>query len=337
MALQAQFIMYVGEFSGNSAVSKITSSGGVSTLASGFDFPQGLAVDATGNVYVTSFGINKITPDGQVSLVANGTNFYYFSGTNRYYESLNALAFDPHGNLYAAGDNGSVYIITPAGMVSTFVTGFSELTALAFDSSGNLFVADYDSESISKITPDRVISDFADFVLNPQALAFDPGGNLYSTDVAGYIYKITPAGVLSTFATVPGNTEGIASDSSGNLYVSVYSEFGLTRVYQVSPAGVVSVFATGGYGEASDIAIYMLRPPINLDSIKLSGANVTINGINGISGETNYVLASTNLALSFSRWTPVSTNVLSASGNFTITVTNTISPGIRQQFYILRH
>jgi hypothetical protein len=45
---------------------------------------------------------------------------------------------------------------------------------------------------------------------------------------------------------------------------------------------------------------------------------------------------STNVALPFSQWTPVATNVLNASGNFTITATNAVNRNIPKRFYILK-
>ena len=54
------------------------------------------------------------------------------------------------------------------------------------------------------------------------------------------------------------------------------------------------------------------------------------------SGGKNYVLTSTNLTLPLSRWTTVATNVLSAAGSFSITITNTMTPGVRQRYYILK-
>jgi formylglycine-generating enzyme required for sulfatase activity len=68
----------------------------------------------------------------------------------------------------------------------------------------------------------------------------------------------------------------------------------------------------------------------------LSGTNLVFGGSNGQSGGTYYVLTSTNLPLPLSQWTSVATNVLSASGNFTLTVTNTFTPGTPQRFYMLQ-
>jgi len=43
-----------------------------------------------------------------------------------------------------------------------------------------------------------------------------------------------------------------------------------------------------------------------------------------------------DVTLPLSQWTPIASNVLSTSGNFTITVSNTVSPGVSQRFYILQ-
>jgi hypothetical protein len=74
----------------------------------------------------------------------------------------------------------------------------------------------------------------------------------------------------------------------------------------------------------------------NITGISLSGSNLVINGTNGIFGLTYYVLMTTNLALPGSQWTPVATNVWSANGNFSLTVTNAVSPSVPKQFYLLQ-
>jgi PKD repeat protein len=73
-----------------------------------------------------------------------------------------------------------------------------------------------------------------------------------------------------------------------------------------------------------------------ISSFNLSGTNLLLNGNSGVSGGTNYLLASTNLALPLSQWARVATNISSASGNITITVTNTVTPGAGRRFYILQ-
>lgn len=67
-----------------------------------------------------------------------------------------------------------------------------------------------------------------------------------------------------------------------------------------------------------------------------SGANLVINGSDGIPQQTYYVLTSTNLALPLNQWTYESTNVLAGTGNFTITLTNAVNFNTPQSFYILK-
>jgi hypothetical protein len=41
------------------------------------------------------------------------------------------------------------------------------------------------------------------------------------------------------------------------------------------------------------------------------------------------------VALPITNWTAIATNVVSGSGNFTLTATNAINPNIPHEFYIL--
>jgi PKD repeat protein len=108
--------------------------------------------------------------------------------------------------------------------------------------------------------------------------------------------------------------------------------------FKVSATGTNTVLEFGFLDSPSflgldEISVY----PVLLDitSVTLSGENLVLDGANGQSGHTYVVLTSTNLALPQNEWTPVATNILSANGNFTITVTNTVSNAISHRFYIL--
>jgi autotransporter-associated beta strand protein len=70
-----------------------------------------------------------------------------------------------------------------------------------------------------------------------------------------------------------------------------------------------------------------------ISSVTLSGTNLVLSGTNGATGSQYVVLSSTNLTQPWNQWTPISTNVFT-SGNFS--VTNPITPGVLQRFYILR-
>ncbi len=267
-----------------------------------FSYPNGLAFDAAGNLFVADSRngvIRKITPAGTVSTVA-GTPGISGSldgpATAAQFSFPNDVAADPAGNIYVA-DNGNNTIrkIDPKGVVTTLAglakqtgttdgTGaaarFNGASAIAIDAAGNLFVADSSNHAIRKVTPAGVVTTFAGQAgkpggadgtgtaaqfNNPTALAIDTVGNLYVTDAANYtVRKITPKGLVSTLAgTVgksgsadgpPGKAQfnsamGIGCDDDGNVYVA--DTFAHT-IRKIDPKGNVSTFA-GTAGAAGSV------------------------------------------------------------------------------------
>ena len=75
-----------------------------------------------------------------------------------------------------------------------------------------------------------------------------------------------------------------------------------------------------------------------ITGFSMVNGNVVINGTNGETGGTYYLLETTNVANPISLWKAVATNVVSTngpSGAFTFTGTNTVTSDAAQQFYIL--
>ena len=64
--------------------------------------------------------------------------------------------------------------VTPAGVVSTFATGFNIPVGLAFDAAGNLYVANTGDNTVSKVTPAGVVSTFASGFTVPRAWPSTP-------------------------------------------------------------------------------------------------------------------------------------------------------------------
>jgi alpha-tubulin suppressor-like RCC1 family protein len=89
------------------------------------------------------------------------------------------------------------------------------------------------------------------------------------------------------------------------------------------------------YFGLDDVSVLLDAQPM-ITGIQLAGTNLVLNAANGQAGGTYFTLMSTNLALPVNRWTPVTTNSLSAYGDFTITATNGVNPNAPQQFYILQ-
>jgi sugar lactone lactonase YvrE len=199
LAIDTQTNIYVAD-TFNQTIRKITPDGVVSTLAgkanvqgtnnatgtnATFSFPEGIAVDPDGNVFVTDDGnssIRKITAGGVV------TTFAGISGGPGAVDGVDmarfnfpfGLAIDASRNLYVADvGNHTVRKITPAGAVTTLgglagVFGNVEGTGsdarmaspegIAVGSDGTLYVSDRDNHVIRKGYPapsDRPTVDLA--------------------------------------------------------------------------------------------------------------------------------------------------------------------------------
>ena len=103
-------------------MSKVTPAGVVSTFASGFHDPVGLAFDAGGDLYVANFNDGSGNNNGERGDARGGGQHLRLR-----VQRSQGLAFDAAGNLYVAnGSNnpGAVSKVTPAGVVSTFASGF---------------------------------------------------------------------------------------------------------------------------------------------------------------------------------------------------------------------
>ncbi len=250
--------IYVAEGS-NRTVRKVTPAGVVTTFAGAagqfgsadgvggaarFGYPDSLATDAAGNVYVSdgdNFNIRKIASDGTVSTLAGQTGYPGWTngtGSDAQFTSPAGMAVDSAGNLYVADRDGpTIRKITPAGVVTTYagregqsasIDGPPDVARLirpesvAIDRAGNLFVTD-GQLTVRKIAPDGTITTIAGrwgsrgtvdgpgtaarFTL-AYGLAIDPLGNLFVTDLTNVIRRIDPSGMVTTVAGTASNFGG---------------------------------------------------------------------------------------------------------------------------------
>ncbi len=281
------------EIAPTATVGNSSSTGSVSTFASGFNNPNGLAVDSSGNLYVTNFLgglVQKVTPSGVVSTFATGF------GTAAY------ATFDSSDNLFVSNGN-VISKVTPGGVVSTYAaSGFNIPVGLVFDTSGTLYVANYGSGVISKVSTGGVTTSFVTGLTTPRGIAIDGSGNLYVA-TGGTITRITPGGSTSTFASGFNTTTGICFDASGNLYVNDSVN---DTISKITPGGVVTTIASAGvhpnplaidaFGNlytglniANTVQKITFTPTVNSVTVRSSlparpmsigGTNTAVNGVN---------------------------------------------------------
>jgi sugar lactone lactonase YvrE len=224
--------------------------------AARFSFPQGIAVDASGTIYVADFfshAIRRISAVGMVTTWAGQSTPPAMGsadgvGAAARFAYPIGLAIDKRGNLYVADTHSyTIRKIAPSGAVTTLAgladhsgntdgagarARFGALSALAVDGKGNVYVTDFAN------------------------LPIPPSGKFVKPGPSGLVRRIDAAGVVSTFAGHSNDPSaspdgigasarfespsGVVADRSGTLYVVDSSA---NTVRQISADGVVTTLA----------------------------------------------------------------------------------------------
>ncbi len=282
--------VYVADYT-NYTVRKISPGGVVTTIAGQagvygsvngtgtaalFSGPSGVAVDGSGNVFVTDDAnctIRKITAAGVVSTPAGRVGFIGSadgSSTTARFNYPSGISVTSAGTVYIADEYNHTIrkligtaVTTLAGVVanSGSVDGtasaarFYSPAGVALDSATNLYVADSGNHTIRKITPAGVSTTLAGLAgfggstngagstarfRDPSGVALDSFNNVYVADSANHaIRKVTAAGDVTTFAGLPG--------TPGNANGNTTARFRLPGAVAVDTAGSVYVADTGNH------------------------------------------------------------------------------------------
>jgi len=262
--------VFVADFGVNS-ITKYDVNGNGSPFTSQFvNGPNGLALDASGNLYVSTNSnvIRKFSPSGVDLGVFASTGINLALG----------LAFDRNGNLYAANFGGNtIEKFSPTGMdLGVFANLAFRPTGIAFDPTGILHVAT-SGNTIARFSPDGTpLSDFTSLNLNtPEGLAFDSLGFLYvANNGSDSIQIFSQAGVDLGSLVSPSlsGPVGLAFDSDNNLYAVNSLSATITRF---SPDNTDTVFASTGFSPAF-IAVQRSPRLVNISTRLnvLTGENV---------------------------------------------------------------
>ena len=222
VAVDAAGNLYIAD-SSNSSVRKVTA-GIISTVAGNgtagysgdggpaasaqLNYPQGLALDTAGNLYIAdgyNNRIRKVTTDGIIFTIAGGGT----GGSGDGGPAISAFIPDPHG--------------------------------IAIDAAGALYITDWSNSRIRKVTTDGVIDTVAGNgsfgysgddgpatsaqLGSPFGLAVDAIGNLYIADTNNSRIRKVTDGVIRTVA---GNrTYGYAGDAGPATLAQLSAPFGL--------------------------------------------------------------------------------------------------------------
>ena len=249
--LKLVYVLFVAVCAGNGQndVKQVT------LLATGFQFPEGPAIDRDGNVYlanVRSSIIHKVAPDGTVSVFADT------GGTNQ------SCAFDAEGNLYVChnepGRTGILKIDKDRKITSVALTSdgkpILQTNDMAWGGNGRLYFTAPQGDvihprgAIHYIDTDGNTKTFASGLAFANGITFNVDktylyvGEERAAQNLGTIwrYKVNADGSADKTGKEPFfqfsgrryGFDGMKFDVKGNLWVAMYSE---SELWCISPEG----------------------------------------------------------------------------------------------------
>ncbi|MEO8416017.1 MAG: T9SS type A sorting domain-containing protein [Ginsengibacter sp.] len=302
---------------GESRVRKVTNDGIINTIAgidvvngggyngdnilainARFDHPSYVALDDTGNIYVSDQGarIRKIDTNGIITTIA-GTGVYGYSGDGGL--AVNAEIGPPYG--------------------------------IALDKKGNIYFVDADTSVIRKIDKNGFISTFAGkghagyngdggpasaaSLNNPATLAVAMDGTIYVADAGNHaIRKVDTLGIITTIIGdgTPGFSgdgglaknaklyfpAGVAFDNAGNLFIADYGNARIRKVTFAALPITLTEFSAAWHNEKvaltwkaftdNNSAYFNVQRSDNGYNFTMIGKVAALGG-NGIANQYNFI------------------------------------------------
>jgi uncharacterized protein (TIGR03437 family) len=254
--------------------------GGAATAAE-LEFPTGVAVDSSGNIYIADSGNNVIREisAGTINTIVGGL------ATPVHLNDPESVLLDSSGNLYISDQSGFRILEFSGGVVNIIAgngnigssgdnglavnAALDEPSGIALDAQGYLYICDTDNSRIRKVSPSGIITTIAglgtpgyygdggpasgsllDF---PRGIVVDKSGNVYISDTGNDILR-----------ELQPQTPSIASGGIVNA---------ASFTAQLSPGALATIFGSNFTGTGVD-AIAPLPLPASL-----GGVSVQVNGV----------------------------------------------------------
>jgi sugar lactone lactonase YvrE len=260
-------VVNVNEIAANGTVSVIAGGGGntpsttpQSATSVQLGYPDGVAVDANGDVFIADDGADSVVYEvtaGELTVVAGGggsaPSTTPQSATTVQLAGPQGVAVDSAGNLYIAdgqgrADDDAVEKVTPAGQLSVIAGGgagqpsttpqaatsvaLGDPGGIAVDADGNLYIADDVDNVVEEVTPGGELSIIAG------NSSFDSGAPTYNGPAtASLLHRPT----------------GVSVAANGMLYIADRGNATIDAVTPLEPQSTLAPVITGNAVEGQTL------------------------------------------------------------------------------------
>jgi streptogramin lyase len=259
--------------------------GNTTVLTTGLSYPWQSAVDASGQVFTSLYGISNVG-------VYNGLTGQTVSGSflNIGANNINGLALS--GNtLYVAQAGGtqriSTYDATTGALLSAnFIQGVYNPQDIFIDNAGRLYVTTNNSQIdvYSATTGALLTTGLVTGLSAPTGLAVDNAGHLFVANVQGTTVgeydALTGAAINASLVSGLSSPRDVAVDNAGHLFIASYNVNGY---YQV-----------GEYNALTGAAI---NP-----ALMINGASITSLAVYAVPEPSTWLLLAGGLGLALLGW-----------------------------------
>jgi hypothetical protein len=319
---------------------------GISYTGSGLNAPTGVAIDGSGDAWITGTGaVVELGPAG--TALSGSSGYATVAG-----QSGRGPAIDLNGNLWFAQNNSVEFEMSSSGTLTSGTSGYSTGSTscpnpptpvnTAIDGSGNVWVTnyygDYQGETVTELSPagaiQQEINTYANTgcplngagstaatVRNAYGIALDGSGNMWissqSSENAAAIPTSTTTGAYTAYnnsnpAVTTSGARNLAIDQSGNVWMPDY----------YSPAAVAGAGTSITVFTPSTATASGTAHADNVSYSQFSGGGllgpeaIAVDGANNIwvSGPNDYISEFSNSGTALTPPTTCSTSPCTSGG-----------------------
>jgi streptogramin lyase len=225
---------------------------GIKFTGNGLSEPYDIAIDGSGNAWITNLGNSSVT-----EIAASGVSASNYKPSGSNFSSPTGIAIDTSGNAWVANRSGNsvTELTSSGGLVGNYApsgSNFNFLFGIAIDASGHAWAGNYNGNSVTELTSSGgLVGNYVPSGSNfnsPYGLAFDISGNAWITNQNGSsVTELTSSGgLVGNYAPSGSGFNSpyvIAIDAAGNSWVTNGGD-SITEL--TSSGGLVGNYAPSG-------------------------------------------------------------------------------------------